>query len=149
VTRTWCLGYAPDEVRQIYDTVMTAFDISIEAFGVGKPTHLMQEAVLDYFESQGHPTGRSKPGTTEGYVHSLGHGIGLKIHESPRITHLLKNDTFEVGNVVTIEPGLYYPDRKLGVRIEDALYVGESGQLMALTDFRKDLVVPIHGVNGG
>lgn len=145
VTRTWCIGHAPDEVRAVYDTVMEAFDISLEAYGLGKPTHLMQEAVLDYFEGKGHPTARSHPGSLEGYVHSLGHGMGLKIHESPRITHLTQEDIFEVGNVVTIEPGLYYPERGFGVRVEDSMYVADDGQLVALTDFRKDLVLPLKG----
>jgi Xaa-Pro aminopeptidase len=143
VTRTWCIGHAPDEIRETYDTVMEAFDIALETYGVNKPCHLVQEAVLDYFEGKGHPTSRTQPGTTEGYVHGLGHGIGLKIHESPRMSHLTKDDIFEVGNVVTIEPGLYYPERGFGVRVEDALYVAEDGSLVALTDFRKDLVLPL------
>ncbi|GAB4529480.1 MAG: hypothetical protein OHK0046_49410 [Anaerolineae bacterium] len=146
VTRTWCIGYAPDDVRETYNTVMEAFDISIEAYGLNKPTHLMQEAVLDYFESKGHPTSRSQPGTINGYVHSLGHGIGLKIHEKPSITHLRQDDIFQVGNVVTIEPGLYYPEKGYGVRIEDALYVAEDGSLVTLTDFHKELVIPLQSV---
>src|SRR5690606_26281860 len=111
VTRTWCIGYAPDEVQQVYNTVMDAFDIAIESYGLNKPTHIMQEAVLNHFENKGHPTARSHPGTAEGYVHSLGHGVGLNIHEGPRITHTIKTDTFQVGNFITIEPGLYYPER--------------------------------------
>jgi Xaa-Pro aminopeptidase len=111
MTRTWCIGYAPPEVQQAYDDVMTAFDVSLEAFGVGKPTNLMQEAAQDYLEGKGHPTARSHPGTTVGYVHSLGHGLGLQVHEGPRISH--KNPAimraFEVGNVVTIEPGRVLP----------------------------------------
>lgn len=145
VTRTWCIGHAPDNVREIYDTVKEAFDIAIESFGLNKPTHLMQEAVLDYFEGKGHPTGRTHPNEMNGYVHSLGHGLGLNVHENPRITHLQQTDHFEVGNVVTIEPGLYYPDDGLGVRIEDTVYIDESGELITLTDFRKDLVLPLSG----
>lgn len=143
VTRTWCIGYAPDNVRQIYDTVKEAFDIAIESYGLNKPTHLMQEAVLDYFEGKGHPTSRSDPNEMNGYVHSLGHGLGLNVHENPRITHLQQTDHFEIGNVVTIEPGLYYPDEGLGVRIEDTVYIDEAGELITLTDFRKDLVLPL------
>lgn len=144
-TRTWCIGHAPPEVQALYDTVMEAFDRSIEAYGVGKPTYLMQEAVLDYFEAEGHPTARSHPGTMDGYVHSLGHGIGLKVHEAPRISHLSQEDTFQPGNVVTIEPGLYYPERGMGVRVEDACYVAEDGSLVTLTDFHKELVLPLRG----
>ncbi|GAB4322132.1 MAG: hypothetical protein Kow00117_11130 [Phototrophicales bacterium] len=142
-TRTWCIGYAPPEVQKIYDDVMTAFEVSLEAYGLNKPTHLMQEAVLNYFESQGHPTSRNDPQTTVGYIHSLGHGVGLKIHEAPRITHLSKEDTFQVGQVITIEPGLYYPEQGIGVRIEDTFYISEDGSLISLTPFRKDLILPL------
>jgi Xaa-Pro aminopeptidase len=124
---------------------MDAFDIAVDSFRVGQPTHMLQDAVLDYFESKGHPTPRSTPGTMEGYVHSLGHGVGLNIHERPSITHVQKTDIFQAGNVVSIEPGLYYPERGYGVRIEDLCYVDESGQLVHLTDFHKDLVLPLRG----
>lgn len=143
VTRTWSIGYAPPELQALYDDVMTAFDISMEAFGVEKPTHLMQQAVLDFFEGKGHPTARSTPGTLDGYVHTLGHGIGLSVHERPSITHLREDDTFLVGNCVTIEPGLYYPDKGIAARIEDLCIVSDSGELVSLTPFKKDLVIPI------
>ena len=144
VTRTWCIGYASEAVRKTYETVIEAFDISVEVFGVGKPTHLMQEAVLDHFESKGHPTGRSQPTAQEGYVHTLGHGIGLNVHERPSISHVLREDTFQVGTVVTIEPGLYYPEQGYGVRVEDTMFVNDSGELISLTDFRKDLILPLN-----
>lgn len=145
MTRTWCIGYAPDNVREAYHQVMTAFDIALEHFGVGKPTYLMQEAVLDYFEGNGHPTTRSKPGTNVGYVHTLGHGVGLNVHESPRISHLAKDDRFAPGNVITIEPGLYYPDQGFGVRVEDLLIITQRGELVSLTDVPKDLILPLRG----
>jgi Xaa-Pro aminopeptidase len=144
MTRTWCIGYAPPEVQAAYDTVMTAFDKSLEDFALGKGTHTMQETVLDYFEALGHPTNRSNPSANEGYVHSLGHGVGLLIHEKPRISHIYKDDKWEVGNVVTIEPGLYYPDKGFGVRIEDMFVITEKGELISLTPFRKDLVLPLN-----
>jgi Xaa-Pro aminopeptidase len=143
MTRTWCIGHAPDAARELFETVQEAFDIAVEVYGVNKPTHLMQEAVLDYFEANGHPTTRSDPRTTTGYMHSLGHGLGLNIHENPRINHLSKKDVFEVGNVFTIEPGLYYPERGLGARIEDTVCIGEDGQLVTLTTFHKELVLPL------
>jgi Xaa-Pro aminopeptidase len=142
-TRTWCIGYASDDIRKTYETVMNAFYIAIETYGLGKPAHLVQEAVLDYFEGEGHATSRSQPDTTSGYVHGLGHGIGLNIHENPRMSHLSKEDVFQVGNVITIEPGIYYPDKGYGVRIEDACYVAEDGSLVTLTDFHKELVLPL------
>ena len=143
MTRTWCIGYAPPEVQETYDTVMQAFDISVEAFGLNKPTHLMQEAVLDHYEAKGHATIRSDPRTMEGYIHTLGHGVGIDIHESPSISHTKREDVFQIGHVLTIEPGLYYPDRGYGVRVEDLFVIDESGTLVSLTTFRKDLVIPL------
>lgn len=144
MTRTWCIGYAPPEVQKTYDEVLEAFDRSLEMFGVGKPTHLMQEAVQDFFEQRGHPTLRTDSSTQAGYVHSLGHGVGLKIHERPAISHLSQEDVWQVGNVITIEPGLYYPDKGLGVRVEDLFIVTQAGELLSLTPFKKDLVLPLN-----
>ncbi len=143
MTRTWCIGCAPPEVRDAYDRVMEAFDIAVEAYSLNKPTHLMQEAVLDHFERAGHPTTRSHPSTMEGYVHSLGHGVGIDIHERPSISHLRQDDRCQVGNVLTIEPGLYYPERGFGVRVEDLFVIDDKGELVSLTPFRKDLVIPL------
>lgn len=146
VTRTWCIGHAPDDVRATYDEVMRAFTLAVETFDEpGQPSHTLQDAVLDYFEGLGHPTSRSTPNTTAGYVHSLGHGLGLNIHERPSLSHLNKTDTLQVGSVITVEPGLYYAERGFGVRIEDTMYVDENGHLVALTDFHKELVLPLRG----
>ena len=148
MTRTWCIGYAPPEAQAAYDTVMEAFDIAVEAYGLNKPTHLMQEAVLDHFEAAGHPTTRTDSGTMAGYLHSLGHGVGIEIHEAPSISHLRRDDLFQIGNVLTIEPGLYYPERGFGVRVEDLFIIDENGELVSLTPFRKDLVIPLKHVDG-
>jgi len=148
MTRTWCIGYAPPEVQAAYDTVMEVFDIAVEAYGLNKPTHLMQEAALDHFEAAGHATTRADQGTMEGYLHSLGHGVGIEIHEGPSISHLRQDDVFQIGNVLTIEPGLYYPERGYGVRVEDLFIVDENGELVSLTPFRKDLVIPLKQADG-
>lgn len=145
MTRTWSIGYARDDVREAYEQVMTAFDLALEVYKPGAPSHLLQEAVQDYFESLGHPTARSAPGTQAGYVHSLGHGIGLNIHERPAISHQMKDDRLQPGNVITIEPGLYYPERGFGIRIEDTFYINDSGELISLTQVPKDLIVPLRG----
>ncbi|MDL1900018.1 aminopeptidase P family protein [Anaerolineae bacterium CFX9] len=143
-TRTWSIGFATDEVESAYRQVMDAFEVAIDSFRPGMPAKAMQEQVQAYFEAAGHPTTRSQPGTTVGYVHSLGHGIGLNIHERPSLSHLSK-DTLQPGNLLTIEPGLYYPEKGFGVRIEDSVYVREDGQLETLTDFHKELVLPLRG----
>ncbi len=141
-TRTWSIGYATPEVEAAYRQVMDAFDVAFDNFRANAPARLLQEAVQDYFESKGHPTTRSNPATQVGYVHSLGHGVGLNIHERPSIGHLSK-DTLQPGNVISIEPGLYYPERGFGIRIEDLCWVDANGQLVDLTDFHKELVLPL------
>lgn len=146
VTRTWCIGHAPDSVRSVYEQVMTAFNLALETYAEpGQPAHTLQDAVLDYFEGLGYPTSRTDPDSLRGYVHSLGHGIGLNIHESPAISHMAEEDVLQAGNVITIEPGLYDPDAGFGVRIEDTLLIDESGALVNLTDFPKDLVIDLRG----
>ena len=141
MTRTWCLGYASDEVKTAYDVVMHAFSQSLEALTVGEPTSTLQKMVCDIFEEHGHPTPQDTPGTPEGYVHSLGHGLGLDVHETPHMP--LHNDkpVFENGHVVTIEPGLYYPSKGWGIRIEDTVYIDEAGHLVNITDCPYDLVI--------
>ena len=144
MTRTWSIGCATGEVQAAYDTVMEAFSRAFEATKPGVEGSVPQVAVLDYFEGLGHPTARSPPGTGEGYVHSLGHGVGLNIHERPRMHHAI-SDTLASGHVITIEPGLYYPDKGYGVRIEDMAYIDESGAVVTLTDVHKQLVLPLRG----
>ncbi|MBC8097824.1 MAG: aminopeptidase P family protein [Armatimonadetes bacterium] len=145
VTRTWCIGYAPDEVREAYHAVSEAFDVALELYAVNRPVSDMQLAVQASLEARHHPTSRSHPGTLEGYVHGLGHGVGLAIHEGYNITHRNQSDTFQVGNVITIEPGLYYPERGFGVRLEDTVYAAPDGRLVSLTDVPKELVLPLRG----
>jgi len=141
-TRTWCLGYAPQHIVQAYQDVMNAFEVAVDTYKSGVPARALQEAVLDYLESAGHPTSRSHPGSMDGYVHSLGHGVGLNIHERPSLSHLSK-DTLQPGNVISIEPGVYYPEQGYGIRVEDLFYVDADGSLVELTTFHKQLVLPI------
>ena len=71
----------------------------------------------------------------------------LEIHEGPRFSHSEgENTALQAGHVVTIEPGLYYPSRGYGVRVEDAVAFNEAGELIWLTDYPYDLVVPMGGV---
>jgi Xaa-Pro aminopeptidase len=102
--------------------------------------------VCDFFEAHGHETIRMNPQVTNGYVHGLGHGIGLQVHERPTLADFAGNDdTLEAGSVFTFEPGLYYPDEGegWGMRIEDVYHVTESGEIENLTNFSRDLVVEI------
>lgn len=145
MTRTWSIGHAAPEVQRAYDEVRTAFDAVMAAIRVGERTKKYQEITLDVLEEFEHPTGRSHPGTSTGYMHSLGHGVGLEIHENPRFTHMLDRDVIQPGNVFTVEPGVYYPDRGFGIRIEDTVCIREDGTLENLTPMHKELVLPLRG----
>lgn len=146
VTRTWCLGYAPPEVQEAWDQCKEIFDKVMSQLALGKPCRDFQVMTCEYFESKGHPTPLNQPGTHEGYVHSLGHGIGLNIHEEPSLSHAAGNtDVLQPGHVVSVEPGLYYPERGFGVRIEDSVAFTEAGELINLTNFPYDLVLPMQG----
>ncbi len=145
MTRTWCIGQAPAEVQTVYDDVMAVFRRVLATLAVGQPSDSYQTMTLDYFESRGYPTIRSKPGTLDGYTHSLGHGVGLNIHEAPYLSTYRPRRPLMPGNVLTVEPGLYFPDRGFGVRVEDTVYFDPAGKLHSLTDFPYDLVLPLHG----
>lgn len=144
MTRTWCLGYAPDEVTQAWEETKELFDQVMAAFKPGVPCRDLQELACDFYESRNRQTLRSSPGTHSGYVHSLGHGIGLDIHEGPNLSSRAGNDAvLQPGHVITVEPGLYYPEKEFGVRIEDAVALDEQGDLKYLTRYPYDLVVPM------
>ncbi len=144
MTRTWSFGYATDEVQATWDQVKEIFDITMAAAQAGFPCRDLQAMTLDYFEAKGHPTARTHPGGHEGYVHSLGHGVGLDVHEGPNLSIAAGNHTLlQPGHVVSIEPGLYYPERGYGVRVEDTIAFQQNGTRLNLTDFPYDLVVPM------
>jgi Xaa-Pro aminopeptidase len=144
VTRTWSLGYATDEVQQAWDECKEIFDRAMAAIQLGVNYRELQLMTCEYFTSKGHPTPLTHPGTHVGYVHSLGHGIGLDIHEDPRLSASAGNTTTaQPGHVFSVEPGLYYPERGFGVRIEDSVAFTEAGTLINLTDYPYDLVIPM------
>src|SRR5260221_4625169 len=133
LTRTFCVGPVPEELQPIHADVFEAFERARDAMRAGTPASSYQALVCDFFEGKGYATTRSNPATLEGYVHSLGHGVGLDIHERPSFSLSPSNrDLIEVGDIVTIEPGLYFPERELGVRIEDTFVVKEDGRVETL-----------------
>jgi Xaa-Pro aminopeptidase len=143
MTRTWSIGYAAPEVQKAYDEVMTAFNAVLPEIKVGERTKKYQEITLDVLEEFGHPTGRSQPGTSSGYMHTLGHGVGLEIHERPSLTERIDRDAVQIGNVFTLEPGVYYPDQGFGIRIEDTVAIDSAGKVLNLTPMHKELVLPL------
>lgn len=146
ITRTWCLGYATDEVLQAYALVKEVHDRAEAMLDSTRPSWAYNEMACDLFEAHGHPTPRQNPGLTEGYVHSLGHGFGLAVHEAPtmRLRVLTGNDApLPPGSVITNEPGLYYPDKGWGMRLEDDYWLNPNGTVERLTEFDRELVVPM------
>ncbi len=146
ITRTWCLGYATDEVLQAYALVKQVHDRAEAMLDSIRPSWEYNEMACDLFEAHGHPTPRQNPGLTEGYVHSLGHGFGLAVHEAPamRLKALTGHDApLPAGSIITNEPGLYYPDKGWGMRLEDDYWLNPEGAVERLTQFDRELVVPM------
>ena len=113
-----------------------------QGIALGKLRHGAQgldvhQAVRDFFDAQGYATG-SRNGHMEGFFHGTGHGLGLDLHESPRLSPA-STDTLRTGHVVTVEPGLYYPEIG-GVRLEDVALIKGRG-VRNLTYFEKTLEV--------
>jgi len=140
ITRTYCVGDVPDEVRKMYDDVREAQRMSIESLRSGSLARIYQERVCDFFESKGYRTIRQGDAIEEGYVHGLGHGIGLEVQEKPRLAGPDTNvDVIQPGSLFTVEPGLYFPSRGIGVRIEDVIYARPDGKFEVLMDFPRDI----------
>lgn len=146
LTRTWCLGYAPDEALALYEDVKSVYQQVMAGLKPGRPFKEYQRLTCELFEARGHPTIKEDPTIQEGYVHSVGHGLGLYIHQHPFSSlSLAADDLLKPGAVVTIEPGLYYPDRSMGVRLEDTVWFRPDGKIEILAEYPHDLVLPMRG----
>ena len=143
-TRTWCLGYAPDEALSLYEDVLYVFQTIKSELQLGAPMRNTMQRACQLFEGRGHPTTCSNPQTQDGFVHGLGHGVGLFIHERPMFS-LAASETerLQPGLVLTVEPGLYYPQRRMGVRLEDTIWVRPDGQIETLAEYPLDFILPI------
>jgi len=140
MTRTVCIGTSSPELQNMYDAVLAAQELALSMVKPGVPCVEIQQAVEDFFSQAGYRT--SGKGTeftfVEGFVHGVGHGVGTDIHESPRLGRG-SIDVLREGDVVTIEPGLYYKHIG-GVRLEDMVLVTATGG-ENLTRFPKQLQV--------
>src|SRR6266550_4859895 len=144
MTRTVSKGEPSAEIRKIYDLVCRAQDAGIKALRPGVTGREVHELVEDIIWRAGYDTMRpgqkkdpSDP-TPRGFIHSTGHGVGLEIHEAPAISRS-GTAPLLVGDVVTIEPGVYDPVIG-GVRLEDMLVITEGGA-RNLTQAPRELVV--------
>ena len=128
-TRTVAVGRLDDEAREAYELVLGAQMAGVEAVKAGGDGREIDATVRSIIADGGHG---------EHFGHGLGHGVGLDIHEAPRLSKL-SEDTLRAGMVVTVEPGVYLPG-KFGIRIEDLVVVGDDGNTI-LTSLPKELVV--------
>jgi len=137
MTRTFVKGRASDALKRLYDTVLEGQLLGISQVKNGAQGKAIHENILKLFERRGYETGLID-GRMQGFFHGTGHGIGLDIHEPPRISR--RDDILQTGEVVTVEPGLYYPE--IGaVRIEDMVLVEEQA-CRNLTTYPKYLEIP-------
>lgn len=126
VTRTFSVGKQSDEVKKVYDTVLTAQIKTIEAIKPGITSKELDDIGRDYIKAQGYG---------QYFEHGMGHGIGLDIHELPNISYR-SQEVLQPGQIITIEPGIYVPGVG-GVRIEDDILVTKDGY-ENLTQFTKE-----------
>jgi len=136
MTRTFVKGRASSELRRLYRTVREGQDIGLSMVCNGASGQAIHQAIQQHFTVCGFFTG-TRRGRQVGFFHGTGHGVGLDVHEAPRIS--VRDDTLKSGHVVTVEPGLYYPDIG-GVRLED-LVVVRAGGCDNLTRFRRRLEI--------
>jgi Xaa-Pro aminopeptidase len=131
MTRTVVKGEPSDEIREMYAALQEAKQQAISRIKPGVSGAELYQGVVDFFKDRGYHS------DTRGFVHNLGHGVGLQVHEMPTVGPSGK--ALETGNVITIEPGLYYPDIG-GVRLEDIGAVTTKG-FSNFTRFPEDLVL--------
>jgi Xaa-Pro aminopeptidase len=130
-TRTYATGEGISALaREVYEIVLAAQEQSLAAVAAGLSGRDLDAVARQVIEQAGHG---------EHFGHGLGHGVGLEIHEAPRLSRTASEEPLLIGNVVTVEPGIYLPG-ELGVRIEDLVVVGELGPDV-LTGLPKELTV--------
>jgi Xaa-Pro aminopeptidase len=116
-TRTYATGALSEEARAVYELVLHAQEAALAAVRPGPSGREIDAVARDIIEAAGHG---------EHFGHGLGHGVGMEVHEAPRLSRTAGEQPLRMGNVVTVEPGVYLPGR-FGVRIEDLVFVGEHG----------------------
>jgi Xaa-Pro aminopeptidase len=137
ITRTVVKGAPDPRTRAAFAAVTEAVRMARGGVAAGASCAEIHRRVAEHFERAGFPVSRRK-GAPEGFFHGTGHGIGLDLHELPHVS--LRGGRLEAGNVITLEPGLYY--RSLGgIRIEEVVLVTRTG-CRQLTRFPVFLEIP-------
>ena len=123
LTRTVVKGEPSADLQNIYDAVLAAQNLAFDSIRADADSQAIHRALQELFENRNFETGNTD-GRMQGFFHGTGHGLGLEIHEPPRIGKT--PGTLCAGHIVTVEPGLYYPGRG-AVRIEDLAVVTQDG----------------------
>lgn len=127
-TRTYATGPLSEEAQTTYDLVLSAQEAALAAVRPGVSGREVDGVARAIIEGAGH---------AEHFGHGVGHGVGMEIHEAPRLSRTASEEPLRAGNIVTVEPGVYVPER-LGVRIEDLAVVSDGGA-ERLTSLPKEL----------
>lgn len=123
ISRTIVKGKASDQLRNMYKAVESAQNLVFNSAKNGSKGNVLHKNVVKHLKSLGFKTGKTK-GKMKGFFHGTGHGVGLDVHEGPSISK--RKCTLKTGNVVTVEPGLYYPGIG-GIRLEDIILIKDYG----------------------
>jgi Xaa-Pro aminopeptidase len=134
MTRTVLRGRASDAQRKLWDTVKAGQSLALKRIKAGVDGMIIHKAIQEFFAGRGFPT-EIRDGRRVGFFHGTGHGLGLEIHEHPRLQKVVLKDR----QVLTVEPGLYYPGLG-GVRLEDVALVTKTGSKI-LSRFPKQLEI--------
>lgn len=132
MTRTFVKGVPTKEIVRMHQMVLEAQKLAIESIQPGIQAQGIHQKVVDFFHQAGYHVGE------KGFMHGTGHGLGLDVHEEPFI-NASSTDILQPGQVITIEPGLYYPEWG-GVRLEDVILVTDTGY-ENLTNYHKRLII--------
>jgi Xaa-Pro aminopeptidase len=130
MTRTFVFGNASHEFREVYNYLLKLQEETLETVRAGINASLLDRQLRK---------GLRLKDLEKYYAHSLGHGVGVEVHEEPAISHLRKKEKLERGMLFTIEPGVYIPE-KFGIRIEDMVFIDKRGRVEILTQFPKELL---------
>lgn len=129
MTRTVAVGFATDEMKNVYDAVLNAQINCLNNIKAGVPCKTGDEFARSVIRDAGYG---------QYFTHSTGHGVGVEIHEFPNLSPA-SDSILQIGNIVTVEPGIYIPE-KFGVRIEDMAYITADG-CRNLTNAPKELII--------
>lgn len=131
MTRTFCFKKASVEFKKHYNLLLDLQNQILDKISI-----YMKASELDLFLREE----LKKANLLDFYTHSLGHGVGVEVHEQPTLSYLREKEILQKGHIFTIEPGIYLPNQ-YGIRIEDMVYINGKGMVEVLTDFPKDLLI--------